>query len=58
MLELMRDPSRRRRFSAAAVERTEQFSPARIGARWEELLTELRAADQPPRRFDSFRRSR
>jgi glycosyltransferase involved in cell wall biosynthesis len=58
MLELMRDPSRRRRFSAAAVERAEQFSPARIGARWEELLTELRAADQPPRRFDSFRRSR
>jgi glycosyltransferase involved in cell wall biosynthesis len=41
MLELIRDEPKRRRFGAAAAERAADYSMARIGARWNELLTEL-----------------
>jgi len=41
MLELIRDPPRRRRFGVAAAERAEAFSASRIGPLWDDLLATL-----------------
>lgn len=58
LLELIRDAPQRRRFGAAAAERAEQFSLARIGARWEDLLADLLSAHRSPPRLSRFRRRR
>jgi hypothetical protein len=41
MLELIRDEPKRRRFGAAAAERAAEYTLARVGPRWEELLAEV-----------------
>jgi glycosyltransferase involved in cell wall biosynthesis len=43
LLELIRDEPRRRVLGAAAVERVEEFSAARVGALWDDLLKDLLA---------------
>jgi glycosyltransferase involved in cell wall biosynthesis len=50
MLELIRDEPRRRRFSAAAVERARDFSREHVGGQWDELLEDLARPDRKPRR--------
>ena len=42
--KLMLDPARRRAYGAAAVEKARAYELGAIGARWESLLAELRAA--------------
>jgi glycosyltransferase involved in cell wall biosynthesis len=49
ILELIHDEPKRRRFGAAAGQRAEEYSLARIGARWEELMADAlgEASAQP-----------
>jgi glycosyltransferase involved in cell wall biosynthesis len=41
MLELIRDEPKRRRFGAAAAERAQEYTIAKVGRSWDELLAEL-----------------
>jgi glycosyltransferase involved in cell wall biosynthesis len=41
LLEVIRSPSLRRRMGAAGLEKASQFSPERIGERWDALLDAL-----------------
>jgi glycosyltransferase involved in cell wall biosynthesis len=48
ILELIRDEPKRRRFGAAAAERAERYALPRIGALWDDLLSEVLAASELP----------
>ncbi|HWT23328.1 MAG TPA: glycosyltransferase family 4 protein, partial [Solirubrobacteraceae bacterium] len=48
LLELVRDPARRRRMAAAALETAREYDMDRIGQRWEQLLRDLLGGDGAP----------
>jgi glycosyltransferase involved in cell wall biosynthesis len=54
ILELIRDEEKRRRFSAAAIERAARFSLSRTGALWEALLADLHHDTQRAGRSSSL----